>query len=56
MVIFGERKTANREYVPLKNVAENYLKYVLTTDYLLQNRNGIKHVNLLEFMKNRSNF
>ena len=53
----GESKsTEDREYAPLESIADNYPKYVLTTDYLLQNRNGIKHVNLLEFMKNRSNF
>ena len=53
----GESKsTEDREYAPLESIADNYPKYVLTTDYLLQNRNGIKHVNLLEFMKNRSSF
>lgn len=53
----GESKsTEDREYAPLESIADNYPKYVLTADYLLQNRNGIKHVNLLEFMKNRSSF
>lgn len=53
----GESKsTEHREYAPLESIADNYPKYVLTTDYLLQNRNGIRHVNLLEFMKNRSSF
>ena len=53
----GESKsTEDREYAPLESIADNYPKYILTTDYLLQNRNGIKHVNLLEFMKNRSSF
>ena len=53
----GESKsTEDREYAPLESIADNHPKYVLTTDYLLQNRNGIKHVNLLEFMKNRSSF
>ena len=42
----GESKsTEDREYAPLESIADNYPKYVLTTDYLLQNRNGIKHVN-----------
>ena len=50
--IIGEKSTADREYAPLEAIADNYPKYVLTTDYLLQNRNGIRHVNLLEFMKN----
>ena len=53
----GESKsTEDREYAPLENIKDNYPKYVLTTDYLLQMRGGIKHVNLLEFMKSRSRF
>ena len=53
----GESKsTEDREYAPLENIKDNYPKYVLTTDYLLQRRGGIKHVNLLEFMKSRSRF
>jgi len=28
----------------------------MTTDYLLQKRNGIKHVNLIEFMTTNSEF
>lgn len=53
----GESKsTEDREYAPLENIKDDYPKYVLTTDYLLQRRGGIKHVNLLEFMKSRSRF
>ena len=32
-------------------IRDNYPKYVVTTDYLLQKRNGIQHVNLMDFMK-----
>lgn len=31
-------------------------KYILTTDYLLQNRNGIQHLNLMEFIKSKALF
>lgn len=48
--------TEDREYSPLEAVKDNYPKYVLTTDYLLQKRNGIKHVNLLEFIKAHDKF
>jgi len=44
-------KTEDREYRSLEAIRDNYPKYVLTTDYILQNRNGIKHCNLLTFMK-----
>ncbi len=53
----NESKSAeDREYVPLEKIKDNYPKYVMTTDFLLQNRNGIKHVNLLEFIANKSKF
>ena len=45
------KETEDREYRPLEQINDNYPKYVMTTDYLLQQRNGIKHVNLMEFMK-----
>lgn len=45
------RETEDREYRPLEMIRDNYPKYVVTTDYLLQKRNGILHVNLMDFMK-----
>lgn len=50
------KATEDREYAPLEDIKDNYPKYVITTDYILQNRNGIKHVNLMEFMKSNSMF
>ena len=44
-------KTEDCEYRSLEAIRDNYPKYVLTTDYILQNRNGIKHCNLLTFIK-----
>lgn len=44
------KETEDREYRALEAIKDNYGKYVLTTDYLLQKRNGIKHVNLMDFM------
>ena len=44
--------TEEREYRPLERIRDNYPKFLLTTDYLLQKRSGIRHVNLMEFMKN----
>jgi uncharacterized protein len=35
---------------------DNYPRYLMTTDELLQKRNGIRHVNLMEFMKEEKNF
>jgi len=54
--ILESKKTEDREYKSLEAIKDNYPKYVLTTDYLLQNRNGIKHLNLLDFLKNGQSF
>lgn len=48
--IMPSEDTENREYRPLEHIKDNYSKYVVTTDYMLQKRNGIKHINLMEFM------
>lgn len=49
--ILESKKTEDREYNSLELIRDNYPKYVVTTDYLLQKRNGIKHINLMEFLK-----
>ncbi len=50
------KETEDREYRPLEKIMDNYPKYILTTDYLLQQRNGIHHENLMEFMKDSEDF
>ena len=50
------KKAEDREYKSLESIRDNYPKYVMTTDYLLQNRNGIKHVNLIDFIISNSTF
>lgn len=54
--ILGSKETENREYAPLESITDNYPKYVATTDYLLQRRNGIRHINILEFIKTHERF
>jgi len=49
--ILESKATEDREYRPLEMIKDNYPKYVMTTDYLIQKRNGIEHANLMEFMK-----
>ena len=44
------KKTEDREYEVLEKIRDNYPKYLVTTDYLLQKRNGIQHVNLMNFV------
>lgn len=50
------KETEDREYRPLEKIKDNYPKYVLTTDYFLQHRNGIIHANLMDFMNSEKNF
>ena len=54
--IAQSKATEDREYRPLESVKDNYPKYVITTDYLLQQRNGIRHVNLIEFIRANARF
>lgn len=50
MTIMNSRETEDREYKPLESVKDNYPKYLLTIDDLIQKRNGIKHHNIPEFI------
>lgn len=54
--IGASRETEDREYRSLEKIEDNYPKYVMTTDYLLQKRNGIHHVNLMDFMLAKKEF
>ncbi len=54
--IMLNRDTEEREYRPLELIKDNYPKYVVSADHLLQKRNGIRHVNLMEFMKAGNRF
>ena len=54
--ILISKDTEDREYRPLEMIRDNYNKYVMTTDFLLQKRNGIRHVNLMDFICHEQRF
>ena len=55
--ILESRETEDREYRALESIkSDNYPKYLLTTDTLIQKRNGIIHANLIEFIKDGCTF
>ena len=54
--VAASKETEDREYRPLEQIKDAYPKYVATADYLLQKRNGVRHVNLAEFMKAQERF
>lgn len=54
--ILTSKETEDREYRSLEKIKDNWPKYVATTDYSLQQRNGIKHINILDFIKDNKEF
>ena len=54
--ILSSLETEDREYRALESIRDNYPKYLLTTDTLIQKRNGIRHVNLIEFITQDRDF
>ena len=43
MTMMADRTTEEREYKPLESVRDNYPKYILTRNELIQKKNGIIH-------------
>ena len=51
MTILSSKETEDREYRPLESIKDNYPKYIVTRNDLIQQRNGIIHVNIGPFME-----
>ena len=51
---FGRQITAEntveREFGALEKINDNYPKYLLTTDSFTQNRRGVKHLNVFNWL------
>ena len=56
MTIMNDKSTEDREYRPLEAIKDGYPKYLLTRDDIPQHRNGIKHVNIPQFMADKQMF
>lgn len=54
--ILSSKETEEREYRPLEKLKDNWPKYIATTDYSLQHRNGIQHINIMDFVKQNRDF
>ena len=50
----AERETEEREYRPFTKIKDNYPKYLFTTDTLLQKRDGVLNINIIDFIKNNN--
>lgn len=46
----SDEKTITREFGALEKINDNYPKYLLTTDSFIQNRSGIKHLNVFNWL------
>ncbi len=53
--ILASKETADREFGALLNIPDNYPKYVITMDEFTSDRDGIKHVNIRDFLLSLSN-
>ena len=42
----------DREFGAYKNVNDNYPKYVISNDFIDYSRDGVKHINLIDFLMN----
>lgn len=55
--ILASKETEDREYRSLEAIkGDNYPKYVATTDKVIQERNGIRHINIMDFIKENRQF
>ena len=46
----ASESTIEREFSALEKIKDNYPKYLLSTDSFTQNRSGIKHINVFEWL------
>ena len=56
MTIMADRSIEEREYRPFGQIRDNYPKYLLTRGDVIQQRDGIIHANIPEFMQEGRSF
>ena len=53
--MLASEETIEREFKPLKNINDNYPKYVITMDEADMSHDGIEHLNLIDFLLDDEN-
>ena len=48
--LLASEETIEREFKPLKNIPDNYPKYIITLDDVDMSHDGIIHLNLIDFL------
>ena len=51
--LLENEETIEREFRPFSKIKDHYPKYIITMDQFDRSRDGIKHVNLLEFLTDK---
>lgn len=49
--LLASPETIEREFSVLEKIQDNYPKYVISMDFFNLSRNGIKHLNIIEFLQ-----
>jgi len=52
--LLSEPKTVEREFGAFKDIDDNFPKYVISTDQFDMSRDGIQHLNLIDFLLNET--
>lgn len=47
----ADRDVEEREYRPFGHIKDGYPRYLFTLDTLLQKREVVRHLNMIDFMK-----
>lgn len=50
--LLASPETVEREFSVLEKIQDNYPKFVISMDFFDMSRNGIKHINIIEFLLN----
>lgn len=50
-----DENTFKREITPLKKIKDNFQKYIISMDEINLSEDGIKHINILDFLQNKEN-
>lgn len=50
--LLASSETVEREFSVLEKIQDNYPKFVISMDFFDMSRNGIKHMNIIEFLLN----
>ena len=49
--LLASPETIEREFSVLEKISDNYSKYVISMDFFDMSRNGIKHLNIIDFLQ-----